>query len=311
MNVQGVDPRQAWWESIRDPKWLLQFAKGHLPDSVYRRKHRLFLCALVRDDHSWPYAYAEVRFAVGTAEAFADARASSKELAAVHGAMSPSLLREINEDPNDPVDVHVHEQSMRATRLAKAATRLRPLITAAEDYVPPLRANAGELLANILGPPYLAFPVQTPCEEVVCPDCEGRGRVKDLGIPYGEWSQCEPCKGVGRLPDRCDWFTPLVRDLAEEAYWRRTPEGLLDPQRLCVLADAIEDAGCDPHTCGGCGGSGYLPGKRQCSDCSGRGIVAADIPGHLRKTHSHYAGDWAVDLIRYGQRWFRKERDRD
>jgi hypothetical protein len=42
------------------------------------------------------------------------------------------------------------------------------------------------------------------------------------------------------------WRTPGVRGLAQEIYEERTmPEGTLDPTRLSILADALEDAGCD------------------------------------------------------------------
>ena len=41
--------------------------------------------------------------------------------------------------------------------------------------------------------------------------------------------------------------TPLVVSLAEAAYQeRQLPSGELDPARLAVLADALEEAGADP-----------------------------------------------------------------
>jgi hypothetical protein len=58
--------------------------------------------------------------------------------------------------------------------------------------------------------------------------------------------------------------------LAQAAYDERTvPAGTLDPARLAVLADALEDAGCDN----------------------------ADILSHLRGTGPHVRGCWAVDLV--------------
>jgi len=44
------------------------------------------------------------------------------------------------------------------------------------------------------------------------------------------------------------WLTPTVTTLAQAAYdERKLPAGLLDPDRLGVLSDALEDAGCsDP-----------------------------------------------------------------
>jgi hypothetical protein len=47
------------------------------------------------------------------------------------------------------------------------------------------------------------------------------------------------------------------------------PSGHLDPARLAVLADALEDAGC----------------------------ADADLLGHLRGPGPHIRGCWAVDLL--------------
>ena len=58
--------------------------------------------------------------------------------------------------------------------------------------------------------------------------------------------------------------------LAEAAYDRRhLPSGELDPARLAVLADALEEAGCtDP-----------------------------DLLDHLRGPGPHYRGCWVIDLL--------------
>jgi hypothetical protein len=65
-------------------------------------------------------------------------------------------------------------------------------------------------------------------------------------------------------------LTPQVVALAEAAYdQREMPSGTLDYARLAVLADALEDAGCDQ----------------------------ADLLGHLRGPGPHVRGCWAVDLI--------------
>ena len=61
-----------------------------------------------------------------------------------------------------------------------------------------------------------------------------------------------------------------VRDQANAAYEvRRLPEGDLDPVRLTLLADALEDAGC----------------------------TDAELLGHLRSPGPHVRGCWAVDLV--------------
>jgi hypothetical protein len=66
------------------------------------------------------------------------------------------------------------------------------------------------------------------------------------------------------------WQTPTVRALAQAAYEQRhLPSGHLDPDRLAVLADALEEAGCDNQ----------------------------DILSHLRSPGPHTRGCWAVDLL--------------
>jgi hypothetical protein len=65
------------------------------------------------------------------------------------------------------------------------------------------------------------------------------------------------------------WLTRIVVSLARSAYDDRIlPSGELDPQRLTILADALEEAGC----------------------------ADAMILGHLRGPGQHVRGCWLVDL---------------
>jgi hypothetical protein len=66
------------------------------------------------------------------------------------------------------------------------------------------------------------------------------------------------------------WNDSIVRRLAEDAYADRLlPAGHLEPQRLGVLADALEEAGAD-----------------------------AELLAHLREPGTHYRGCWCIDLLR-------------
>jgi len=66
------------------------------------------------------------------------------------------------------------------------------------------------------------------------------------------------------------WRTADVARLAEAAYEEQAlPTGTLSPDRLTVLADALEEAGC----------------------------ADADLLGHLRGPGPHVRGCWAVDLL--------------
>jgi hypothetical protein len=67
------------------------------------------------------------------------------------------------------------------------------------------------------------------------------------------------------------WDGGTAVKLAQAAYEQRAaPAGLLDAARLSVLADALEDAGCDD----------------------------AELVSHLRSPEPHVRGCWAVDLVR-------------
>ena len=66
------------------------------------------------------------------------------------------------------------------------------------------------------------------------------------------------------------WLTATVTSLARTAYEERTlPSGELDPARLAVLSDALEEAGC----------------------------ADTDILAHLRGPGPHVRGCWVVDLV--------------
>ena len=71
-------------------------------------------------------------------------------------------------------------------------------------------------------------------------------------------------------PSVLQWNGGTVKGLAEEAYEHRLlPSGHLDPQRLAVLADALEETGCSDEA----------------------------ILSHLRGPGPHVRGCWVVDMI--------------
>ena len=95
-----------------------------------------------------------------------------------------------------------------------------------------------------------------------------------LGAP--EWSSvCDLIRHTAgdpfdRIPIRYDSMTPLVVSLAASAYEERlTPSGELDRDRLAVLSDALEEAGCD----------------------------AGAFLDHLRGPGPHFRGCWVIDRI--------------
>ena len=112
---------------------------------------------------------------------------------------------------------------------------------------------------------------------------------------------CRQCGGTARR----SWLTPTVKGLAQAAYEERGENGHLDPDRLLILADALEEAGCDceeilrhlrskdgePSGCPRCEFTGRLVvpelprGWQYCPFC-------ADKPNG-----PHVRGCWVVDLL--------------
>jgi hypothetical protein len=71
-------------------------------------------------------------------------------------------------------------------------------------------------------------------------------------------------------PPVLQWNGGIVVRLTQAAYEQRSlPDGRLDASRLAVLADALEEAGCDEQ----------------------------DVLGHLRGPGPHVRGCWCVDLL--------------
>jgi hypothetical protein len=93
-------------------------------------------------------------------------------------------------------------------------------------------------------------------------DAEGRLQFELLRDVFGN-----PFRAVAIAPG---WRTPTVVSLARAAYDERAlPAGTLDPVRLAILADALEEAGCH----------------------------STDILTHLRRPCEHVRGCWVVDLL--------------
>jgi hypothetical protein len=122
----------------------------------------------------------------------------------------------------------------------------------------------------------------------------GAGRAEDMEDTAGPGG----CVDTSRV-------TPAVRGLALAAYEDRTPQGWLDPVRLAVLADALEEAGAD----GGRGGRALLwslrgfdwcPGCAAGSHgseqfCGGRGYDGRH--GWVASPWPRVRGYWALDML--------------
>lgn len=115
-------------------------------------------------------------------------------------------------------------------------------------------------------------------EAVECKECDGKGGRWDTEA-IDQWYRCDRCHGTGRIQT-----------------------GHLDPVRLAVLADALEEAGCNV---------GWVHEHKDnathywYNDAFGKQWPhltpdrAAEHPviAHLRSPGPHWRGCWAIDLL--------------
>jgi len=186
-----------------------------------------------------------------------------------------------------------------------------------------------------------------------CRRCYGYGTVVSgaggQSVGMEPRKTCPACRGHGL--QRHPWITPEVLSLATAAYeergnpcpvsfrhpphdycdgspsGERTSDGTLDPFRLVLVADALEEAGCPTggelaikkvtagHECPVCGGRGYwrsgvhFDHQMKCSRCDARAwdpgedyVYQEKTPPHpvlanLRSPGPHYRGMWSLDLV--------------
>jgi hypothetical protein len=223
------------WLECTDPRPLLEFLRGR----ASARKLRLFACACVR--RVWErLVHAWSREAVETAEQVAD------------GEVYPSGL--IPTKIRGSVAVGSIQMS-RSRRLAKQEVRAAAVDAArAAQWT----AAASAVVAARRG-------VQT-----VRGSPAGLARLKEAQAALFREVLGNPFRPVTVDPAWLEWNDGAVRRLAQAAYDDRLlPAGTLDPSRLAVLADALEDAGCTDQA----------------------------ILDHLRGPGPHVRGCWAVDCL--------------
>jgi hypothetical protein len=224
---------------------------------------RLFACSCCRS--FWHlFTDQHARQAVEVAERFADGQASLDELAAAgHSAgeaerAAMSCILELTggrawHGPLPlPPDLEAAQQARGTAAAAVAAAATINLGRAAE------KAALECVLAAGVGKERWDDdrPVQHAVEAMQC------DLLRDL---FGN-----PFRPVTLDPSLLTWDSGLVVALARAAFdERQLSSGHLDPDRLAVLVDTLEEAGCDD----------------------------ADILGHLRGPGPHVRGCWPLDLL--------------
>ena len=220
------------WLECTDPTPMLEFLRGKASD----RKLRLFAVACCR--RIWHMLSDErSRKAVELAEQSADHNIAQHTLEAVSGEAEEAFEDAIA--PDEAFAVESREQTGAACSAASYASN-SPVVRHS-DAVEVMQAAADATSDSAAECVAQAALVRELWEHAVCP-----------------------------ITLDSAWRTPTVLTLAQAAYDERTlPSGELDPDRLAVLSDALEEAGCDN----------------------------ADILGHLRGPGPHVRGCWAVDLL--------------
>lgn len=226
------------WLDCLDPRWMLE----HLRKNARSRKLRLFACACAR--RAWSRITSPIcREAVELAERIADKQAKNAEREKVNQTVR-ALCRRNGADGRreraDEVSVAYHvSRGSRYTHVDAgiAAQKAVFAVTGVEhrDDNPEAedgeRAAQSELFRDIYGNPFRSVTIDQ------------------------SWLA---------------WNDGAVRKLAQGIYdERELPSGHLDPGRLAILADALEDAGC----------------------------ASEDVLSHCRQPGAHVRGCWVVDLI--------------
>jgi hypothetical protein len=230
----------AEWLASEDPAEMIRFVS----ETAGARKLRLFGCACCR--RVWEQmADVRSRAVVESAEAHAEGKITWKELLADYGPAERAYY-----------DAYYRIAGRRASITEDSNPSLLAARTSAAEAacVCAMRhsgtaAGAARLAACAAARNWRAHPC--PVERKV-----QAGLLRDV---VGD--------GVVRRTFAA-WRSPDVMELAKAVYeCRSEPSGELDVVRLCVLADALEDAGCDT-------------------------VILA----HLRSVGPHVRGCWAVDL---------------
>jgi hypothetical protein len=223
---------EADWNGCTDPHAMLQFLQGRASD----RKLRLFAaacCRLVWDDLTAHRS----RRAVEAAEKHADGLATDADLLWAH-SQALSAASDFRARLGGRRLVNRDGPTIQEGRLffaGQAAHAHRPFLLGWLGWLrhdAELGSSSPALLRDLFGP--LPF------------------RPRDMASSVRTWNG------------------GTVLRLAEAAYAeRQLPAGTLDPGRLAVLADALEEAG----------------------------VTDAELLGHLRGPGPHVRGCWALDLL--------------
>ncbi len=235
------------WLACQDPQKMIAFLRGKATD----RKLWLAGCAFCR--RVWDLVPdRRSRHAIEATERFADGNAT---------------VEEVSRSRAD-AEVAYAEAEVRAALSRRAAACASFALGHAPEWEPARWPCIGSVAT------------QSALSEAFSTESQGknrkeRKRLRNEAHARANAAQCDLLKDLMGCLSR--WSSralqppsQIVCRLAQAAYeMRDLPSGYLDPARLAVLSDALEEAGCD----------------------------STDLLSHLRSPGPHVRGCWALDLI--------------
>jgi hypothetical protein len=231
------------WDAFTDPAPMLAFLRGRAGD----RKLRLFAAVCCR--RLWPLLTAgQSRRAVEVADRYADEETTEEDLylAALGAEDVADVFARFSVTAGEQAQASAAFAALNATSAAERAA----------DYCAANASSAAYHAATADGTPSAAR--RRDAERAV----QSRLFRDIFGNPF----RAAPAIETTWLA----WNDGIVKKLAEATYEHRSlPEGTLDWDRLAVLADALEEAGC----------------------------TDANLLGHLRGPGQHVRGCFAVDAL--------------
>jgi hypothetical protein len=246
---------EAEWLACTDPTPMLEFLRGKASE----RKLRLFACACCR--RIWHLLVDDVsRKAVEVGERFGDGVATEDERESAYQAaddvwamIGDALQFVIDQEEPDEPDTMAEQYAIAIT-----AAGVNPYAAANAAEAPVAAVADSRHGHSACGSAALAVGYADAISDTADPQAHAAEQVV----------QCQLIRDICGNPFHAapvdpSWLTPAVVGLAQSIYDDRAFD------RLPVLADALEEAGCHD----------------------------ADILGHCRQPGQHVRGCWLVDLI--------------
>jgi hypothetical protein len=240
---------EAEWVAATDPRGLLQGVAGR------GKARRLRLCAVACCRLVAHLLPDRCRRTIEVAEAYADKRVTSQQL-----AQAGVEIRQAQVDETMSHDVGAGLICGGAARVFAIEAVCYAVSTTSRTFA----EIAVSRVASALG--FSQLPPDVPTDSVGAEYNRVHDACLRAQMPIVRDVVSNPFLPLPLVPDS---LPASVLSVAKAGYDERLPSYDLDPLRLSVLADALEDAGCTADT----------------------------LLGHLRSAGLHVRGCWALDLI--------------